>query len=152
RRPTMQRHAGEVDRDVGAADGDRRVIEVDGLDVVRPWRQPRGPANHRSGRRPLDERRETQRQQRQRTQTHPPILVRFLYDEPRMQPAQRVLLRLVGLVTLALALFLGWKSRWFHIESDLSRYPQIELTYTTAKFERITHSRGSTTRQLDLIT
>ena len=69
-----------------------------------------------------------------------------------MQPAQRVLLRLLGLVTLALALFLGWKSRWFHVERDLSRYPQIELTYTTAEFERITHSRGSITKQVALVT
>jgi len=69
-----------------------------------------------------------------------------------MQPAQRVLLRFVGLVTLALALCLGWKSRWFRVEPDVSGYPQIELTYTTAKFERITHSRGSTTKQLDLVT
>ena len=33
----------------------------------------------------------------------------------------------------------------------LSRYPQIELAYTTATFERIVHSRGGSTRQIALI-
>ena len=68
-----------------------------------------------------------------------------------MQPAQRVLLRIVGLVTLALAILLGAKSHWFHVDPDLSRYPQIQLTYTTARFERITHSRGGSTKQVVLV-
>lgn len=68
-----------------------------------------------------------------------------------MQPAQRVLLRIVGIVTIGLAVFLGWRSHWFHVERDLSRYPQRELPYTTARFERITHSRGSSTKQVVLV-
>ena len=31
-----------------------------------------------------------------------------------------MLLRIVGLVTFALAIFLGWKSHWFHADHDLS--------------------------------
>lgn len=61
-------------------------------------------------------------------------------------------MRIMGIILLALAGFLAWKSNWFHAEKDLSRYPEIQLTYTTCKFERITHSKGSSTRQIVLLT
>src|SRR6266404_6738131 len=60
--------------------------------------------------------------------------------------------RLLGFIMLALAVFLAWKTHWFHAEKDLSAYPEIQLSFTTCKFERITHSKGSTTRQIVLIT
>ena len=53
---------------------------------------------------------------------------------------------------LALAMVLAWKTHWFHAGTDLSRYPEIELTYTTCAFERITHSKGSTTKQIVFVT
>jgi hypothetical protein len=62
-----------------------------------------------------------------------------------------VLLRIVGLVTFALAIVLGWRSHWFHAEHDLSRYPQIQLTYATARFERVMYSRGGSARQVALV-
>jgi hypothetical protein len=60
--------------------------------------------------------------------------------------------RILGIVLLALAALLAWKSHWFHAEADLSRYPEIQLTYTTCRFERIRHSKGSTTKQIAFIT
>jgi hypothetical protein len=60
--------------------------------------------------------------------------------------------RLLGIILLALAAFLAWHSNWFRAEKDLSRYPEIQLTYTTCKFERITHYKGSTTRRIVFIT
>jgi len=61
-------------------------------------------------------------------------------------------MRLLGIIMLALAGFLAWHSNLFHAEQDLSRYPEIQLAYTTCKFERITHYRGSTTKQIVFIT
>ncbi len=60
--------------------------------------------------------------------------------------------RLLGGILLALAAVLAWKSGWFYAEQNLSRYPEIRLTYSTCRFERITHSRGATTRQIAFIT
>jgi hypothetical protein len=60
--------------------------------------------------------------------------------------------RIVGLILLGLAAFLAWQTHWFHSEPDLSRYPVIQLAYTTCKYERITHSRGSTTKQIAFFT
>jgi hypothetical protein len=68
------------------------------------------------------------------------------------QGVQRFPLRLLGFIILALGLFLAWKTHWFHAERDLSRYPEIQLTYTTCTFERITHSKGSTTKQIVFVT
>jgi hypothetical protein len=68
-----------------------------------------------------------------------------------MQPGQRVLLRIVGLVTFTLAIFLGWRSHWFHADHDLSRYPQIQLTYATARFERVMYSRSGSARRVALV-
>ncbi len=45
-----------------------------------------------------------------------------------MQQAQRFTLRLVATIALALATVLGWKSHRFHVEKDLSRHPQIDVT------------------------
>lgn len=53
---------------------------------------------------------------------------------------------------LSLAIFLAWQSKWFHAEKNLSRYPQIQLTYTTCKYEEIRRSKSSRTRQIVLIT
>jgi hypothetical protein len=69
-----------------------------------------------------------------------------------MQPAQRALLRLFGAILIGMAVLLGWKSHWFHVERDLSRYPHIELTYATSRFERVMHSRGGSTKQIVLMT
>jgi len=68
-----------------------------------------------------------------------------------MQPAQRFLLRIVGSVMLALSVLLAWKSHWFHADRDLSRYPHLQLAYATAQFERVTHYRGSITKQIVLV-
>ena len=57
-------------------------------------------------------------------------------------------MRLFGIIVLALAGFLAWQSNWFHAEKDLSQYPEIQLAYTTCKFERITHYKGSTRKQI----
>ena len=61
-------------------------------------------------------------------------------------------MRLFGMIMLALAGFLAWRSNWFQTEKDLSRYPEIRLAYTACKFERITHFKGSTTKQIVFIT
>jgi hypothetical protein len=61
-------------------------------------------------------------------------------------------MRLVGIIILALAGFLAWDSNWFHAEKDLSQYPQIRLAYTTCKYERITHYKGSTRKRIVFIT
>jgi len=60
--------------------------------------------------------------------------------------------RSLGIILLAIAAFLAWRSNWFQAEPDLSRYPQIQLTYTNCKFERISHYRGSTTKQIVFLT
>jgi hypothetical protein len=57
-------------------------------------------------------------------------------------------MRLLGIIVLALAGFLAWQSNWFHAEKDLSRYPEIQLTYATCKYERITHYKGATRKQI----
>src|SRR6266446_3427843 len=54
-------------------------------------------------------------------------LPRFLISSLQMPPASRASLRLIGAIALALAVFLAWKSRWFHVEQNLSRYPEIQL-------------------------
>src|SRR5437773_5734326 len=56
--------------------------------------------------------------------------------------------RLLGILMLALAAFLAWHSNWFHAAKDLAQYPEIQLTYTTCNFERITHAKGSATKQI----
>src|SRR3989442_1731710 len=56
--------------------------------------------------------------------------------------------RAMGLIMLLLAGVLAWHSNWFHAEKDLSGYPEIRLTYTTCKFERIFHSKSSRTEQI----
>jgi hypothetical protein len=56
--------------------------------------------------------------------------------------------RVIGIIVLALAGFLAWRSKWFQAARDLSQYPSTRLTYTTCRFERITHYKGSTTRQI----
>jgi hypothetical protein len=61
-------------------------------------------------------------------------------------------MRLFGIIILALAGFLAWDSNWFHAEKDLSQYPQIRLAYTTCKYERITHYKGSTRKRIVFIT
>ena len=61
-------------------------------------------------------------------------------------------MRLLGLVVLGLAAVLAWTTDWFHAERDVSRYPEIRLTYTTCRYEQVTHSRGATTRQLVFLT
>ena len=61
-------------------------------------------------------------------------------------------MRLFGIIMLALAAFLAWYSNWFHAEKDLSRYPEIQLAYTTCKYERITHYKGSTRKRIVFIT
>ena len=57
-------------------------------------------------------------------------------------------MRLIGIMMLAAAGFLAWHSNWFHAEKDLSRYPEIQLAYATCKFERITHYKGHTIKQI----
>jgi hypothetical protein len=61
-------------------------------------------------------------------------------------------MRLFGIIILALAGFLAWDSNWFHAEKDLSQYPQIQLAYTTCKYERTTHYKGSTRKRIVFIT
>ena len=61
-------------------------------------------------------------------------------------------MRIVGIIVLALAGFLAWHTRWFHSETDLSRYPVIQLSCTTCSFEQIKHSKGSVTRQIAFLT
>ena len=56
--------------------------------------------------------------------------------------------RFLGIMLLAGAGFLAWKSDWFQAEKDLSRYPEIQLAYTTCKFERITYRRDMPTKQI----
>jgi hypothetical protein len=61
-------------------------------------------------------------------------------------------LRPLGIIMIALSVFLAWSGHWFHVAKDLSHYPEIQLTYTDCKFEKITHYRSSTTRQIVFIT
>jgi hypothetical protein len=61
-------------------------------------------------------------------------------------------MRVLGIILLGLAIFLAWHSKWFHAETNLSRYPQIRLMYTTCKYEEIRRSKSSRTRQIVLIT
>jgi hypothetical protein len=56
-------------------------------------------------------------------------------------------LRVFGVIMLALAGFLAWATHGFHAEKHLSAYPEIQLTYTTCNYEKITHYR-STTKQI----
>ena len=60
--------------------------------------------------------------------------------------------RILGLILLVLSGFLAWQTHWFHSESDLSRYPVVQLAYATCKYERIKRSRGSVTRQIAFLT
>src|SRR5256885_6118289 len=60
--------------------------------------------------------------------------------------------RSLGFILIGLAGFLAWHSNGFRAEKDLSRYPEIQLAYTTCKFERIAHYKGSTTRQIVFLT
>ena len=53
--------------------------------------------------------------------------------------------RVIGGAMLVMAAFLAWKTHWFHTEASLSSYPQRDLTYSTAKYEVVTHSRGLNT-------
>ena len=64
---------------------------------------------------------------------------------PRRRPNN---LRPLGLVVIALAGFLTWQSHWFVTEKDLTSYPEIQLSYTDCRFEKITHYRSSATRQI----
>jgi hypothetical protein len=52
-------------------------------------------------------------------------------------------LRVIGIIMLALACFLAWVTHGFHAENDLSAYPEIRLTYTACKYEKITHYRST---------
>src|SRR6202022_4747989 len=57
-------------------------------------------------------------------------------------------MRPFGIIILALAGFLAWDSNWFHAEKDLSQYPEIQLAYTTCKYERIKNYKGATRKQI----
>jgi hypothetical protein len=61
-------------------------------------------------------------------------------------------LRVFGIILLALAGFLAWHTHWFRAEKDLSRYPEIQLTYTTCKYEKITHYKDLPTKQIVFLT
>jgi hypothetical protein len=61
-------------------------------------------------------------------------------------------MRLLGAIVLGLGVFLAWQTRWFHAEQDLTRYPELRLTYTACTYERITHAKGSTTKQIVFLT
>jgi hypothetical protein len=49
RRRAAQRHSGEVDGDVGSADGEGGVLKVRRLEIVGSRRHPRCPGNHSAG-------------------------------------------------------------------------------------------------------
>src|SRR4051794_9120495 len=66
----------------------------------------------------------------------------------RNSKRQVAAMRLVAMIILAVAVCIAWKTHWFHAEPDVSGYPEIRLAFTTCKFERIAHSRGSTTKQI----
>jgi hypothetical protein len=61
-------------------------------------------------------------------------------------------LRIMGIIALLLAAFFAWVTKGFHIERDLSRYREIQLTYSDCRFEKITHSKGLPTRQIAFTT
>ena len=61
-------------------------------------------------------------------------------------------MRVFGIILLALGGFLTWITHGFHAEKDLSRYPEIQLTFTGCHYERITHSKGFSTKQIAFLT
>ena len=82
----------------------------------------------------------------------------FIFLGQRARPraaltrGQEFLLRGCGALLVTAALLIGWVTNWFHAEQNLSRYPQVQLTYQTCNFERIVHSRGATHEQIVLVT
>ena len=80
--------------------------------------------------------------------------VRYQRRSPSQTPLRRRRdnLRPLGLVVIALASFLAWQSHWFVTEKDPTRYPEIQLSYTDCRFEKTTHYRGGTTREIVFIT
>jgi hypothetical protein len=60
--------------------------------------------------------------------------------------------RIVGVVLLAMAGFLSWKTHAFRPPAGIERYPRIQFAYDDCKYEKITHSRGATIRHIIFLT